>query len=280
MIHVTVCVVGLNRSLSWTHDSISRSVLRPLADSPLVKLTVQLTLIDPRGPIDNPTSGEFGAIEPGLPQSWAGFPVRWVDQGVALEQSEELKGALLEFGDVWHDGGKSVSNALVFLFALNDAWSDVPPNSDVVIFLRPDIRIDGRLGISRRVWKVWILGKLGMRPVLAPSWGTFGGCNDRFSVMSAFSAERYFTRWRRVPDWIAQAKPFDSEKFLWFVLRDCHVSSSIYTPMRRIRIGGVVEAGDGGFFEQSEFARYIRDRIVKISGAVRNIFPARDSHAP
>jgi hypothetical protein len=115
---------------------------------------------------------------------------------------------------------------------------------DVAIVLRPDVQIAGRLWIRWRVLSLAIKARAQRPEIQAPAWGSFGGVNDRFAVMSWRLAERYMGRVENIDSWVRIGKPFDPEKFLAFSMKGSKIKRSIYTPMFRIRIGGRLEEAD------------------------------------
>jgi hypothetical protein len=134
---------------------------------------------------------------------------------------------------------------------------------DVAIVLRPDVQIAGRLWIRWRVLSLAIKARAQRPEIQAPAWGSFGGVNDRFAVMSWRLAERYMGRVENIDSWVRIGKPFDPEKFLAFSMKGSKIKRSIYTPMFRIRIGGRLEEADLSFFETPAVIARLRDSATK-----------------
>jgi hypothetical protein len=143
---------------------------------------------------------------------------------------------------------------------------------DVAIVLRPDVQIAGRLWIRWRVLSLAINTRAQQPKIQAPAWGSFGGVNDRFAVMSGRLAERYLRRVENVDAWVRLGKPFDPEKFLALSLEGTKIKRSIYTPMFRIRIGGRLETADRSFFETPAVIARLRDSLLKTAQTLRSVF--------
>jgi hypothetical protein len=73
--------------------------------------------------------------------------------------------------------------------------------------------------------------------------------------MSASAAETYFTRGNIVDRFFIGGARLNSERFLRHSLPGATVSSSIYTPMPRVRLGGVYEEKDAKIMSESLLAR-------------------------
>lgn len=261
---MVVHIVGLNRSLSFTAGSISNRVIRPLSRVPGVSLEVNLVLIVPDGPISNLRSAEHGPVESEIPPELVGVLRHDLKQDKLVTRTVVMAERLVAQGDVFVDGGASVGNALCYLEALRVIAEKSPSPTDVTLVVRPDIRIEGPVGVVPRVLWLAFRSKVNRPVILLPAWGNYGGYNDRFAMMSGQITGTYMKRVNQISSWLAHARPFDPEGFLAFALRGVSVRRSIYTPMYRIRIGGRVEEADFLFFEKKAWVRRLRD--VAISG--------------
>ena len=202
-IHVAVMLVGLNRSLDHTAPSIVSHLLEPLQSSRIFDLSCRIILIHPKDGVRNPRTNEVGAVTAEVPPSLQSYPVITLDQDTLADHSRELADELCERGDTWGDGAQSVRNAVIFLTALREAWNQVPPEADVVIFARPDISIEQSPHVRYHSAVVWALSRLGLPAIRIPSWGGWRskkGINDRFAIASRVAAERYFRRVEQLPN--------------------------------------------------------------------------------
>lgn len=266
---VHVHIVGLNRSLSATEASIVSRVLRPLSRTPGFQVHTNIVLIRPDGAISNPLSGESGFVETEVPESLGTWPVTYVEQKDLAARVQAQARHLLELGDVYGDGGKSIEFALIYMSALAHSSEMMSETPDVAVVLRPDVKISGRLWIRWRVLSLAARARARRPALFAPAWGSFGGVNDRFAVMSGQLAKRYLGRVQNVDLWISQGEPFDPEKFLAFSMEGSRIKRSIYTPMFRIRIGGRRETADLSFFETPAVIARLRDFLVKAAQTLR-----------
>jgi hypothetical protein len=262
-----------------TSDSINSRVIRPLARVPGFRVSTHITLIRPQGPISNPLSGESGTVEKVLPTAFRDVRVDYLDQQDLVKTLKPVAKRLVALGDVYGDRGKSVEFALIYMTALRHSAAQVRDDTDVVIVLRPDVKIGGRLWVVMRCLLLAVRSRLSLPAVFAPAWGSFGGVNDRFAIMSGQLSQRYMTRIEKVPGWLEAGQPFDPEKFLGFALEGALVKENLYTPMFRIRLGGRLETADLAFFEAPAFVARVRNLVVKGAGKVRSFSDARKHRA-
>ena len=270
-IHVHVHIVGLNRSLSVTGGSIRKHVIEPLERAPALRLTASLVLIRPGKEVVNPRTGESGLVEEKISAPLDSLPRSFLDQSVLEARTEGDWSRLISRGDVFSDGGNSIRFSLVYLSALKESRKMIPGSPDVIIVLRPDIEIRGRLWIVVRTFRLAIAARFGLVSVLVPAWGNYGGVNDRFAILQGHVAETYITRLNRIRQWHGTARKFDPESFLKFSLRAYRVKQSIYTPMVRIRIGGRTEPRDLSFFSRPPILTRFRDMTMALVRSVREL---------
>jgi hypothetical protein len=268
-LHVSVHVVGLNRALSFTAKTMVKRLIRPLSRLPWVQVDAQILLVEPEGPILNPRTGESGFVERGIPSDLKSIPIEFLSQARAAADSERMREALLAKGDKYGDEGKSLQNALVYARALRHSWQTRAEESDVVIVVRPDLAIAGRLWIGWRVTSLALKSRLGRPEIYVPAWGSFDGVNDRFAMMSGQIGENYLSRYDRLDDWLREGGPFNSEQFLAFVLEERTVRRNIYAPMYRIRLGARREEADVALFRRSATWRRTQDSLIHVARVLR-----------
>ena len=247
-------------------------VIRPLSRTAVFRVQTKIVLIRPEGVISNPLSGESGFVETDVPETLRTFPVTFLEQKDLAARSKAPAKRLLALGDVYGDRGKSIEFALIYMSALAHSARMMKETPDVAIVLRPDVEIASRLWIRWRVLSLAIKTRAQQPEIQAPAWGSFGGVNDRFAVMSGELAERYLGRVENVDAWVRIGEPFDPEKFLAFSLEGSKIKKSIYTPMYRVRIGGRLEKADLSFFETPAAIARLRDFLVKTAQTVRSVF--------
>lgn len=269
---VVVMCVGLNRSLSHTYPSMHREIVRAMRRCPGVKPEFRLLLIQPSGGISNPRSGEKGAVEEVSDEVLRHFRVSYLNQGSLAAQTQELTEVLIERGDTWGDGFHSVRNATVYLRALEIAYSSVPRDADVVVCLRPDLSIEGRLHLCSRVWSVHLLRRIGVQSVIMPRWGGWkkkGGMNDRFAILTLSATEAYMTRIRLLPGVLAEGESFYTGALVRYALSGHRVRRTIRTPMLRVRLGGVREPRDAVLLERGRATKELMKQVRKMIRRIR-----------
>ena len=261
-IKVSLRLVGINRSLSFTADSIFSELVKPLRRPWIFDLDTTITLIQPSGYLDNPRSGESGFLEQKVPLPLGCERLEILRQE-ELERSAQVHlEKLLDLNDPYDDDGRSLRNAVVFWQAMDIVGRSIPEDADVVIFARPDLLYSRQVLIALRVFALFLLRKIGRHSLFAPSWGNFGGINDRFALMSRSLVRQYFGRLEFLNLWPA-AVPLSSELLLAFAMEGADIRRSIYTPMVRVRIGGRIEQADLVLLETPPIIQRWRDFLVK-----------------
>lgn len=206
-------------------------------------------------------------MEEGIPAPFDAWPRKIID---TTDRDARLSPSAIPVNNLsesWGDKVSSYRNLMDFLHALDITYfSQILPHApDYVIFVRPDLRIEGRLWLRTRLMVLVLLGALGPQAML-PSWARHRGANDRFVILSAKAASNYFTRISKAHDFFATGTDLNSEKFLAWSLSNINVSHSIYTPMRRIRLGGVPDPSDDALVKRSATSRRLdisRARALK-----------------
>ena len=274
-VRVFLLLLGLNRSLSYTSESIVRELVRPLERSKSTKFMAQLFLIQPAERfISNAWSREEGPLEAEIPESLRGVFAAILEQSELERRVLPVASELSSIADTWSDKGQSILNSLVFLQALSVARQSIPSDADVVIFARPDTRIERGLRVVRHV-RSCEESRIRKTPKsLFPSWHSFGGLNDRFAIVPREHIDRYFRRVDRLPELLAQDLPYHSERFLFSSYRGASYDESIETTMVRIRIGGRPEQSDVELVKRRKWYRRRTKAIWKhrVSPALRVLF--------
>jgi len=262
-IKVSLRLVGINRSLSFTADSIFSELIKPLRRRWIFDLDTRITLIQPSGYLDNPRSGEQGSLEQEIPLPLCGERLEILRQEELERSAWAHLQRLLDLKDPYDDDGKSLRNAVVFWQAMSIVGRSIPEDADVVIFARPDVLYARQVLIVFRVFALFLLRKIGRHSIFTPAWGNFGGINDRFALMSRSLAQQYFGRLDALIVWPADV-PLSSERLLSFAMEGADIRRSIYTPMVRVRIGGRIEKADLGLLETPPVVHRWRDSLVEL----------------
>lgn len=254
LIPVDIRIVGLNRSLSFTNQSIEDKVLRPLINSVFFRPRVSLTLIEPKGGVvKSPRSQEVGRVETGLPTNWESFSINRIPQE-RLEKTYPMGGREIRYRGAARNPERTLRNLWVFLGALRMAQlvgeEFVAP---VVVFLRPDVRIEDRVPIRTIVFLSALFHVRKIPAGFFPSWKRWGGFNDRFAVLSSLAARQYFSRIEIFEEFFSSAKPQNSEKLLKQSMKGARVFNVVHSRMLRVRVGGAEEAADRMRYRPSRF---------------------------
>jgi hypothetical protein len=268
-IRVYVLIVGINRSLSYTHPSIDRHIIEALNRSPFFNVEVMVSLIHPPGDrIDNPRSREHGDLETNVPAHWGDYPLLHLSMSELESTVDRHYESFLALGDVWGDGGKSLHNILNFMAALKTTYQHYLSrrSSGVVVFCRPDILLGDHLGIRRHTFVASLANFFNKRLVIVPNWGAkHDGLNDRFAVLSWPTVEDYFCRVDQVDSIPFTREGFHSESFLWQSMANTARLRLIFSSMWRIRLGGQPDKKDLKLHQK----RGVRGRMKR---ALKKIF--------
>jgi hypothetical protein len=277
-VRVFLLLVGLNRSLSQKSRSILRELIRPLERSTSASFAGRLFLIRPEGGyVENSRSDENGLIEESVPQRLSRLQTTTLQETELRRQVDVIGRYLVDIEDTWGDHGRSIINSLVFMQALSIAADSIPDDSDVVIFARPDVRIERGLRIVGKVNRCAQSRERKQPTSMFLSWHSFGGLNDRFVIAPREHIEQYFKRIRGVQELAASRLPYHSERYLLQSYKYTSFEKSIQTLMVRVRLGGVGESSDLELVRKNKWYRR-RPRAIwkhKLSPALRNLLPLR-----
>jgi hypothetical protein len=269
VVSVKLLIVGINRSLSYTHRSIQKELKGPLEKSPRFILSTSLALIHQEMGVQNPWSGEFGSLEQEVPDIFTSDEIQLLDGSSLRDSVSDLAKALTLIDDTWRDQGRSIENALVFLKALSTIAPLETADSDIIVFARPDVLIRSRLSITKVITAAQRLREASAPTTILPAWGTNDGLNDLFAVVPKEHVDVYFRRFDAVPDLLDAGSRFHSESFLKFVYRNTRHQSSIHTPMVRVRIGGGIPELDLRFEREHRFHNRLWREVRKKWRATR-----------
>lgn len=106
------------------------------------------------------------------------------------------------------------------LWQLNRAWTAFPElaSYDCVIRTRPDLWFQSQCkGVAQSVGMPptdTALALFASSMARVPNWGSFGGVNDRFAVLSRPAAAAYFTTYAKIPALIADGCPIHPESLV------------------------------------------------------------------
>lgn len=267
---IHIAIVGINRSLRFTAHSIRGRLIAPLQRLPWVTLSTSLTLIKPPGNlVSNARSGEEGELDNFVPDFLPQAEVYEIEQNQLDKDIFSRFSFFDSLDDPWEDNKKSLMNLFRFLMALEKTFSNLvaPLQPDVVIFLRPDLLIADRLYPIARLLHLKLLSTLNSSAVILPTWGRQRGLNDRFAILSSAATKLYFLRARQLSADFFKAGSPNSEKLLKNAMKHALVSSSIYSRMPRIRIGGEIAYRDKPMMRSSALgfrASVYRARLHRI----------------
>jgi hypothetical protein len=184
------------------------------------------------------------------------------DQGLALKRLQGRRGRLpTKMPDLWKDNYHSVNNYLIALHSLerlgkliSERERSVGALFNLVLVLRADTRLLCPTDLPQRADAILAREAVRLAPiapgappvgggiVAIPTWGSYGGANDRF-VFGARDAVLSTYLNRSEPAWesfVAGAHPRNSEQMLMRVMRAGHVDVK-HTAMvvQRVRATGL-----------------------------------------
>ncbi|MGL6044138.1 MAG: hypothetical protein ACRC1J_09455 [Sandaracinobacteroides sp.] len=203
---------GLPRSLRWTSDSIARNAIGPIAA--LGADIGKVGHFNAPATIDNPRSGELG-ISYRQPE----YGCLALDRLIVEEQADAPIAATLDafrHHDLGAEAGiNSHRNLLHALASLKKAWAlaqDHP--ADIYLLLRPDLEYIDPWPAAEIVPRL-LSGEI---EFACPSWGDWGGINDRYAIATPRAAAAYVSRFDRIPEIVALGEPRNSEQILAWAL--------------------------------------------------------------
>ena len=251
---INICFFGINRSLSFTHNSIKTKLIDKLqAIFDPSQIVISSCLNRPAlSKITNPRSGEVDSPEDSHPY------LLEVSDFYKENNQEEFDHwfdyqAILNFGDVFSDTtlinstnqrarrpNGSLVNIARALYALKSSYEMLPEERKKLptIFARPDLDIIGNLDIH------FYLNLLNASDdiIVAPTWHSWGGINDRLAICSGGkSSSTYANRFDAVHMYLELSqRPLHPETFLYDImrLRHIHILPIIDCKLVRVRSCG------------------------------------------
>jgi hypothetical protein len=257
-----VSFYGLNRSLRWTRRSIEKKIINPLRAA---KISVRFCahFNDPKT-IYNEHSEELG-----ITVTRVGINRLPLDYLLIEDQHEQLiPRVILDTIEYLHHGPRlerreTMLNLLFQLYSLNQLWRlvELTKNDfDFYIFVRPDMEYLDGLDVDSLCGQIINQNK----DLITPSWGKWGGLNDRFAFCSRKGAEVYARRLACVERFCAERGYLHAEELLKSAAEWGNLQVG-YTDMRamRVRADGATIRGEFNV-RLFEFVRGVmRKRIEK-----------------
>ncbi|NDE15885.1 hypothetical protein EBZ80_13235 [bacterium] len=235
MSKVALLFFGLTRSLRFTVESIERNILNVLRQHS-ISYTIYLHTYDLEV-LTNPRSDEQQvALNPDE------YKLLKPDFVKVTKQEDFLRTIqlhdYLKHGDAWGEEGhhSSLRNLLCQLNSLKEVFTltgDTP--HDCYMLLRPDLEYVSPLDIDH---VLDIVENRDQPIVYTPSWGKFGGCNDRFCIGTREAVRKIAMRIDEVADH-ARDHRVHSEWFLNYTLRKHGIENRDMPWLaRRVRANG------------------------------------------
>ena len=245
---------GLNRSLSKTHQSIRRNILKALEDYS-VNFTIYANFIETNF-IDDERSGEIKTPPEQNPETFLEFEKIAYSNQSSIDQSINWNRAF-EFGDTYDQINESnisssnstTKNIFRSLYCLKASFELIDKNnlSNPTLFIRPDTEFQSKLDVDL------LLRLLEIKPkrhafgktdgvALTPNWHCWSGVNDRLAICTSGNASMaYAKRFDHLLNHIhASQKPIHPETYLLHTLQQARVQilPVISTLVSRIRATG------------------------------------------
>lgn len=232
---VAVAYFGIPRNSSVCFPTIQENVYRQLAKGAQVASFYHL--YEPQL-VENPRSGESAFLDHKNYVVFSGMDGRFEAAGPCLERwgFDRIK----QFGDVWGDDFKSLSNLIHQLNSLHAVTGLVQEyDPDVVLFLRPDLLYHDRL-------PQFVVSAVAAQPlaVYIPEWQWWNGLNDRFAICGRSVYAAYGRRIERAFSFCEQqSRGLHAERFLRFAMTEAGAKlRALEMRASRVRIGGEVVA--------------------------------------
>lgn len=269
---IHIAIVGVNRALSQTYESLLRELTPKL--SARSKITWSLTLIAPPGNfVNNPRAEEMGELENSIPTSMDHIPVLQFDQEEIDHELSQSNHERIAGESEWSSHPESIRNLLRFLHALNATFEEAvaPRDPDFVVFCRPDLKILEPLRLDLWLAAVRLLTLFRQSVAILPSWGRSRGLNDRFAILSRKAAGKYFCRIGEWNELFTLRPTANAEKLLDYSLSDALVLNSIHTAMVRLRIGHVIDPTDRMMLTKSQTQRRLSIYRARVKRFMRRM---------
>ena len=209
---LAVCIFGLNRSLSITHNSILNNVIEPLKSRFLVDVFAGINL--PKQNFTNIRSNEKDVkIEV---DSLSLLPLKKI---ISFEQEEfdfinfEQQNVLLNIADAYGDQHQSSKNIFRSLFAYQISFNlaSTTDDFDYFLFLRPDLFYIDKFD-AERLFTITISNQ---KFYATPNWQQWDGLNDRIGFCDKQAAQILSQRLYHVKEFCeTQHLPLHSETSL------------------------------------------------------------------
>ena len=213
MVKVCIGFYGLTRSLKYTLPNIKKNIFQPLKNAN-IEYDIALHTYNMKK-LTNPRSKEFNVrLDPNeyklLHPKW----VRVTNQDRFDRAYAPIFQRVGKRGNPWNDGGQSLKNLTRQLNSLRVLANIIPndQNYDLFIFLRPDHIFYGPLNIQA------ILELARPGTIITPSWGNYGGVNDRLAIGEPAVIRAWARRINLVDQYIKHA-PLHSEQFNKFTIK-------------------------------------------------------------
>ena len=263
MRRVLIGFFGMIRSLDAVIDSIEQNIFAPLEQNG-IEFDVAGHFNCPRV-VHSPRSGEFMLPyeTPDLSRLRLGHVIQeqQTDQTAALGIEQVMRIPQKHEKD---EDGLMRRNAIYQIYSLHRLHELMEErfamdDYDAVLLLRPDLRYLDPLPISsidRELHQPYrsladrarLQVQRGLRPgadIVLPGWHKWGGVNDRFAIGTPGAARTYMSRFRMLPNFIADNSHFQSELLLHYVLTRARLRiGEMGARAERVRADGNVEQRD------------------------------------
>lgn len=236
---VAICFFGLTRSLKYTIDSIRTFLLDPLL---LAGIAYDVYVHTYNSSIVfSPRAGERN-----LNIEWSDYKLLHPKR-FQIDSAELISNALvnprmqhiLKNGDPWKEKKPHITlrNHVLALYSikvLTDMWLNSKCKYDAVIVTRSDLYFFQPLELS-------LITGIQTGNIYIPSWGKWGGLNDRFALGAPDVMEAYGHRYNMVDEYVVN-RPLHAESFVKAILTNKGWSINFLPcfAFSRVRANGVM----------------------------------------
>ena len=232
---ISICFYGITRNLKKTYPSIEENIINPAKKHAEVKIFCHFFNNEY---VNNKRSGEINLK---IEKNWELIDCeKLITDPPNLFLKEANLENIYKYGDPHLDNFKTTENLIHQLFSLKKAYQISEKfDSDITLFIRPDLLyIDSfeeliRKNLSRK-------GDI----VSLPSWQSFRGLNDRFSICNShYSAKIYSYRIDQINNYLKKFKsPVHGEELLFYALENSK-TKILFIKNRafRVRVSGYIK---------------------------------------
>ena len=227
---IAILVYGLNRSIEITHESINKSILKPLKEND-IEYDMYVHTYSMSSLYSNVRNNEKDLkIDPNTLQVLNPLHMTIEDQD-EFDKTFDISD-YNKHGDIWKNRNVSLKNVIRGLHSLKEAYSSmvVGIKYDGVLVIRPDTLFNNDLNIGD------LKKSISNNDIYLPGFHSCGGFNDRFAFGSTNRMKSYCLRYNHLLDY-ASKYIVHSEGFLKHIIQN---AKNTNIKFMRVRANGKI----------------------------------------